>query len=131
MKYAFSNEQMRLADAATISSGTPSLVLMERAGQALARAVSEAMERKGLSDALFVCGGGNNGGDGFAAARILSDAGEDVSVLCLSGKFSPDCAAMREKYRGEVLGRIPRRRHLWTSSMQMEHMSLPAIFRAA
>ena len=111
MKYAFSNEQMRLADAATIAAGTPSLVLMERAGQALARAVSEAMERKGLSDALFVCGGGNNGGDGFAAARILSDAGEDVSVLCLSGKFSPDCAAMREKYRGEVLGRIPRRRY--------------------
>ena len=45
MKYAFSNEQMRLADAATISSGTPSLVLMERAGPALARAVSEAMAR--------------------------------------------------------------------------------------
>ena len=50
-------------------------------------------------------------GDGFVAARILSEAGEDVSVLCLAEKFSPDCAAVREKYRGEVLGRIPRRRY--------------------
>lgn len=111
MKYAFSNEQMRRADAATIAAGTPSLELMERAGQALARAVAEAMSRKGASDALFVCGGGNNGGDGFAAARILADAGEDVSVLCLAEKFSPDCAAMRERYKGETLGRIPRRRY--------------------
>lgn len=111
MKYAFSNEQMRRADAATIAAGTPSLELMERAGQALARAVAEAMSKKGASDALFVCGGGNNGGDGFAAAHILADAGEDVSVLCLAEKFSPDCAAMRERYKGETLGRIPRRRY--------------------
>ena len=111
MKYAFSNEQMRRADAATIAAGTPSAELMERAGSALARTVAKAMEQKGVSDALFVCGGGNNGGDGFVAARILSEAGEDVSVLCLAEKFSPDCAAVREKYRGEVLGRIPRRRY--------------------
>lgn len=111
MKYAFSNEQMRRADSAAIAAGTPSVVLMERAGQALARAVADAMQKKGVFDVLFVCGGGNNGGDGFAAARILSEAGEDVSVLCLAEKFSPDCAAMREKYTGEVLGRIPRRRY--------------------
>lgn len=65
MKYAFSNEQMRRADAATIGAGTPSAELMERAGQALAHAVAQAMEKKGASDVLFVCGGGNNGGDGF------------------------------------------------------------------
>ena len=111
MKYAFSNEQMRRADAAAIAAGTPALELMERAGQALARVVSTAMQKKGAADALFVCGGGNNGGDGFVAARILHEAGEDVSVLCLAGHFSPDCAAVRERYRGEVLGRIPRRRY--------------------
>ena len=110
MKYAFSNEQMRRADAAAIAAGTPSLALMERAGAELARAVADAMERKGISDVVFVCGGGNNGGDGFAAARLLDEAGEDVSVLCLAEKFSDDCEAMRRQYRGEVLGRIPRRR---------------------
>ena len=97
MKYAFSNEQMRRADAATIGAGTPSAELMERAGQALANAVAQAMEKKGASDVLFVCGGGNNGGDGFVAARILSENGEDVSVLCLAEKFSSDCAAVRDK----------------------------------
>lgn len=111
MKYAFSNDQMRRADAAAIAAGTPSLELMERAGQALARAVSDAMRRKGAAEAIFVCGGGNNGGDGFAAARILRDEGEDVSVLCLAQNFSPDCAAMRARYQGEVLARIPRRRY--------------------
>ncbi len=111
MKYAFSNAQMRSADAATIAAGTPSAELMERAGSALARAVADAMERKGLCDAIFVCGGGNNGGDGFVAARILDEAGEDVSVLCLAEHFSAECAAARERYRGELLHAIPRRRY--------------------
>lgn len=111
MKYSFSNRQMRRFDEAAIGAGTPSAVLMERAGAALARAVSEAMARLGVGDALFVCGGGNNGGDGFVAARILHEAGEDVAVLCLAEKFSTDCAAVREKYRGEFFARIPRRRY--------------------
>ena len=109
MKFAFSNQQMRRADAAAIAAGTPSLTLMERAGAALADAVSSAMHARGVGDALFVCGGGNNGGDGFVAARILAERGEDVAVLCIAEKFSPDCAAVRAKYRGEVFARIPRR----------------------
>lgn len=111
MKFAFSNQQMRRADAAAIAAGTPSLMLMERAGAALADAVSSAMHARGVGDALFVCGGGNNGGDGFVAARILAERGEDVAVLCIAEKFSPDCAAVRAKYRGEVFARIPRRRY--------------------
>ena len=111
MKYAYSNEQMRRADAATIAAGTPSLILMERAGAALAEAVSAAMRARGAGDVLFVCGGGNNGGDGFVAARILQERGEDVAVLCLAKKFSADCEAVRAKYQGEVFGRIPRRRY--------------------
>ena len=111
MKYAFSNEQMRRADAAAIAAGTPASELMERAGKALAKAVSDAMERKGLSDAIFVCGGGNNGGDGFVAARILLDAGEDVCVLCLADHFSAECERARKAYYGNVLREIPRRRY--------------------
>lgn len=111
MKYAYSNEQMRRFDEAAIAAGTPSLTLMERAGEALARAVKEALARTEGGDALFVCGGGNNGGDGFVAARILHEAGEDVAALCIAEKFSEDCAAVRAKYRGEVLGRMPRRRY--------------------
>ena len=51
MNYAYSNQQMRRADAATIAAGTSSMILMERAGQALARAVSDAMRRKGAAEA--------------------------------------------------------------------------------
>ena len=111
MKYAYSNQQMRRFDEAAIAAGTPALMLMERAGKALAQAVSEACHRLGAGDALFVCGGGNNGGDGFVAARMLHEAGEEVAVLCLAQKFSPDCAAVKAQYKGELLGRIPRRRY--------------------
>lgn len=111
MKYAYSNQQMRRFDEAAIAAGTPALMLMERAGKALAQAVSEACHCLGAGDALFVCGGGNNGGDGFVAARILHEAGEEVAVLCLAQKFSPDCAAVKAQYKGELLGRIPRRRY--------------------
>ncbi len=111
MKYAYSNQQMRRFDEAAIAAGAPALMLMERAGKALAQAVSEACHRLGAGDALFVCGGGNNGGDGFVAARILHEAGEEVAVLCLAQKFSPDCAAVKAQYKGELLGRIPRRRY--------------------
>ena len=85
MKYAYSNEQMRRFDEAAIAAGTPSLTLMERAGEALARAVKEALARTEGGDALFVCGGGNNGGDGFVAARILHEAGQSIGAKCSGG----------------------------------------------
>lgn len=111
MKFAYGNQQMRRFDAAAIAGGTPSLTLMERAGEALADAVRAALSRARGGDALFVCGGGNNGGDGFVAARILHEAGEDVAVLCTAKAFSSDCAAVKAKYKGELLCRIPRRRY--------------------
>ena len=57
MNYAYSNQQMRRAAAATIAAGTSSMILMERAGQALADAVSVAMHYEGTDEVLFVCGG--------------------------------------------------------------------------
>ena len=111
MKYCYSVEEMRRSDRAAIEGGTPSLELMERAGTALADAVEAAMVRLGVSDALFVCGGGNNGGDGFVAARILLERGKEAAVLCLAEKFSPDCAAEKARFSGEFLGVIPRRRY--------------------
>ena len=87
MKYSYSNVQMRAADDRAIASGVSTLTLMERAGKKLARKVRETMQEIGSRDALFVCGGGNNGGDGFVAARLLAEAGEYVEVLCLAKHF--------------------------------------------
>ncbi|MEI3219197.1 MAG: NAD(P)H-hydrate epimerase [Lachnoclostridium sp.] len=86
MRYLPDGEQMKAAaDTHTIEElGVPSLVLMERA----ALEVVETMEKKGIdtSKALVVCGSGNNGGDGFAAARILTERGRQAdSCLCRKG----------------------------------------------
>ena len=96
MKYLLTNEQMRAADHYTINVlGTPSLTLMERAGEALA---NEAEKFSQAGAVLCVCGGGNNGGDGFACARILQTRGYDVDVLFFAEKLSKDCAYNRERW---------------------------------
>jgi hydroxyethylthiazole kinase-like uncharacterized protein yjeF len=78
--------EMRAADAATTEEhGIPSIALMENAGAAVARFVLQELpdaEHRGLR-IVALCGKGNNGGDGFVAARILAEAGCDVAVLLL------------------------------------------------
>ena len=58
----------------------PSLELMERAGEGLARVVAEHVPAGRIA---VVCGKGNNGGDGYVAARLLRQAGRDVDVVAL------------------------------------------------
>jgi len=90
--------EMAAADAATIASGTPGFTLMERAGRAVARAViSLAGHRYGLRVAV-VCGKGNNGGDGFVAARVLHHHGVGVRCLLLAdaSEYVDDAAAHLE-----------------------------------
>lgn len=74
--------EMRAADAATTAEhGIPSISLMEHAGAAVARFVLQ--ELPDAERIVVLCGKGNNGGDGFVAARILAEAGCDVAVLLL------------------------------------------------
>ena len=75
-------EEMRAADHATTERfGVPPIELMRNAGQAVARFVErEFPEYRRIA---VLCGRGNNGGDGFMAARYLADAEKDVSVLIL------------------------------------------------
>lgn len=80
MKYLVNSEEMKRCDGNTIHEfGMPSLVLMERA----ALAVYEELESGGfdLSRVLVICGSGNNGGDGFAVARLLHLSGKRADVL--------------------------------------------------
>ena len=75
-------EAMRRVDAAAIAGGTPGRVLMERAGAAVAaRARALAPEQARI---LVLCGPGNNGGDGYVAARLLSEAGHPVDLVALA-----------------------------------------------
>jgi hydroxyethylthiazole kinase-like uncharacterized protein yjeF len=77
--------EMRAADAATTAEhGIASLSLMENAGAAVARFVfKDFPEAKRAMRIVVLCGKGNNGGDGFVAARILAEAGREVAVLLL------------------------------------------------
>jgi len=80
--------QMREIDRLTTERyGTPSLVLMENAAAATARVVAERLsgDLSGKS-VLVLCGRGNNGGDGAAAARLLAHAGARVELV-LFGKL--------------------------------------------
>jgi len=75
--------EMREIDRVTIEQfGVPSLTLMENAGSAVADfALRNFPDAKQM---CVVCGKGNNGGDGFVAARRLRDAGLQVNVVLLA-----------------------------------------------
>ena len=65
--------------------GTALDVLMQNAGEALAEKVRSVCNKKMLKRALLLCGKGNNGGDGFVAAEILSLSGIDTTVFLCCG----------------------------------------------
>ena len=87
MRYALTGEQMKAADGRMIREiGIPSLILMERAALQCVNAMKEA--NIDLSHALVVCGSGNNGGDGFAIARLLIEEGFDVDAILVGSLTS-------------------------------------------
>jgi NAD(P)H-hydrate epimerase len=78
VKRALTAQQMREVDKASEAHGMPAAVLMENAGEALARAALRLAGPQGRF--LVLCGTGNNGGDGLVAARKLAAAGRWVGV---------------------------------------------------
>jgi hydroxyethylthiazole kinase-like uncharacterized protein yjeF len=79
---AVSSARMRRADRLSAEKfGIPVLLLMENAGRAVAEVAERFLKRRGLI--LVLCGGGNNGGDGIAAARTLHNRGYAVEVWLL------------------------------------------------
>src|SRR5919112_1419923 len=79
MRPVVTAEEMRALDRATIEDiGIPAFTLMETAGRAVAEVARELVED--TVDVAVICGPGNNGGDGFVAARVLRDAGMEAVV---------------------------------------------------
>ena len=87
--------QMRELDRLTIQKyQTPSLTLMERAGEGIAAAIVERFARVAKKGVLVVAGKGNNGGDGFVAARLLKKKRIPCEVVLLARRdeLTPDAA---------------------------------------
>ena len=96
--------QMRQCDEYTINTlGTPSQVLMERAARAAIEVLysEPCFSMTDKTRVVILCGGGNNGGDGFAMARFLFEDGVNVSVSYAgewedgapdTNKMSTECA---------------------------------------
>jgi NAD(P)H-hydrate epimerase len=76
--------EMRQAEHLTMQAGTPGLMLMARAGLAVAQAIMARWEPCAV---VVLCGPGNNGGDGFVIGRHLSEAGWPVRMALL-GEWS-------------------------------------------
>jgi ADP-dependent NAD(P)H-hydrate dehydratase / NAD(P)H-hydrate epimerase len=88
-----SNAEMGDADRLTIAGGTAGLALMENAGKAVAQAVLGRQSTG--SRVVALAGPGNNGGDGFVAARLLAERGYAVTVLLVGApdKLKGDAAS--------------------------------------
>ena len=90
------NEEMRQADAFAVKAGIASLTLMENAGRIVADAIAA---RFAPCRALVFCGPGNNGGDGFVAARHLAERGFDILVAADEG-HTGDAGVMAQRWLG-------------------------------
>jgi hydroxyethylthiazole kinase-like uncharacterized protein yjeF len=87
------------ADRAAIEAGTPGTVLMDRAGKAVAAAIVERFPRRPV---VVLCGPGNNGGDGYVAARELRELGWSVRVEALAPPSTDDARDAASKWTGET-----------------------------
>jgi ADP-dependent NAD(P)H-hydrate dehydratase / NAD(P)H-hydrate epimerase len=92
-------DAIRAAEQKAIDGGTSVEQLMERAGEALAAA---AYRFAGSMPALILCGPGNNGGDGYVAARHLAQRGVQMRVAALGQPQSDASKQAREQWPGEV-----------------------------
>ena len=101
----FTCAEMAAADKYTIEHGTAGITLMERAGRGVAEVAERIWYDAGSAGTILVlCGPGNNGGDGYVAARRLAMQGIDVRVAQLGNadKLSGDAAVARDKWPGEI-----------------------------
>lgn len=107
MKYLLTGTEMAEADSATSEViGIPSIVLMERAALAVTNQITS---RFGADRRVTVLAGpGNNGADGLAVGRLLTDKGYEVQFLLLSPKDPPEgSSAMTQRKILEAYGAAP------------------------
>ena len=94
MKTALAYEMREMDRQTTEKYLIPSVVLMENAARTVFDRITALCAEKGFKSAAVVCGTGNNGGDGFALARMLDNAGIKILVIPVGNT---------EKIKGDAL----------------------------
>jgi ADP-dependent NAD(P)H-hydrate dehydratase / NAD(P)H-hydrate epimerase len=99
--------EMAEADRRTIARGVAGIALMENAGRAVADVIA-ARHPSGLR-VTVVAGPGNNGGDGFVAARILAERGYRVRILLVGNldRLKGDAALAAQRWQGPTTAAAP------------------------
>lgn len=112
MKRIVNSEEMKYCDSNTILHfGVPSIVLMERAALSVVSRMLKELSYGGRI--LIVCGSGNNGADGLAAARLLNQQGCEVTVAKMPdhGKSTSENQTqlnILNNYQIKVIDHIPK-----------------------
>jgi NAD(P)H-hydrate epimerase len=118
---------MAEADRLAVEAGVPSLELMENAGRCVAdvavKSAAELVRRE--ARIVVLCGPGNNGGDGFVAARYLRDRGFDTRVFLLGDRaaLKGDSAEMARRWPLPIRVASP-------DALQSMHIVIDALFGA-
>ncbi len=101
------NAEMGEADRLAIAGGVAGIDLMEQAGRAVATAV--AVRHRAGSRVVVVAGPGNNGGDGFVAARILAERGYRVRLMPVGdvARLKGDAAIAARRWREPIEAAAP------------------------
>lgn len=127
MKIVTAAEMREIDRVTTARLGVPSLTLMENAGTAVAKYVLSAFP--GARRIGVICGKGNNGGDGFVAARKLREQGREVEVLLLAdpAELRGDAAQMYKRMPAQaVVARSPeelaadKAQHLYSADLLLD-----------
>jgi ADP-dependent NAD(P)H-hydrate dehydratase / NAD(P)H-hydrate epimerase len=125
-------DEMRAIDAASAEAGVPTRTLMENAGGAVAEAI---VRRFVQQPTAVLCGPGNNGGDGWVAARALREMGWPVWVETLvpRGALKGDAADAAKAWAGDVfeLGKSGRKADLYVDALFGAGLSRPLEGEAA
>jgi len=98
--------EMTEADRLTIAGGVAGIDLMESAGKAVAAAAANYQPGGRV---VVVAGPGNNGGDGFVAARFLAERGYDVQIMLVgeAARLKGDAAQAAKRWQGPVAAAAP------------------------
>lgn len=125
-------EEMRAIDDASAAAGVPTRTLMENAGRAVAEAIVGRFPQQSTA---VLCGPGNNGGDGWVAARLLRKMGWPVWVETLVPRaaLKGDAADAAKAWSGETfdLGKSGRKAELFIDALFGAGLSRPLEGEAA